>query len=108
MVNNRAGKDGRNIWVDPTDVNFKLRNSLIIGKSRGSSCLGPLRENVGNFIADGSCASMEGGDPLLGELTGAPEYFPLLGWQPGAGCCGRALLQRGGPARHCKTPWRWL
>ena len=87
MVDNRADKDGRNIWVDPTDVNFKLRNSLIIGKTSNRwentvSCQGPLRENVGNFIEDGSCASMEGGDPMLGELTGAPEYFPLLDGSP--------------------------
>ena len=88
MVDNRsAGEQGRNIWVDENDVNFKLRNSLIIGKKGeyrkfGSSCHGPLRENVGNFIEDGSCASMEGGDPLLGELTGAPAYFPLLDGSP--------------------------
>lgn len=86
MVNNRAGKDGFSIWVEPTDVNFKLRNSLIIGRSnrfdKYDSCEGPLRENIGNFIEDGSCASMEGGDPLLGELTGAPAYFPLLDGSP--------------------------
>ena len=81
MFDNRARKDGHNIWVDPSDVNFTLRNSLIIGK-RGSSCLGPLRENSGNFIEDGSCASMEGGDPMLGEITGAPAYFPLLDGSP--------------------------
>ena len=87
MVDNRARKDGHNIWVDPSDVNFKLRNSLIIGKKGeyrkfGSSCHGPLRENSGNFIEDGSCASMEGGDPMLGEMTGTPAYFPLLDGSP--------------------------
>ena len=87
MVDNRAANDGHNIWVDPSDVNFKLRNSLIIGKKgeyrkEGSSCHGPLRENIGNFIEDGSCASMEGGDAMLAEMTGAPAYFPLLDGSP--------------------------
>ena len=88
MVDNRsAGEQGLNIWVDENDVNFKLRNSLIVGKKGeyrkfGSSCHGPLRENSGNFIEDGSCASMEGGDPMLGEMTGAHAYFPLLDGSP--------------------------
>ena len=86
MVNNRAD-EGSNIGVDANDMNFKLRNSLLIssgGTSRKpvSSCHGPLRENLGNFIADGSCGSRVGGDPRLAEMTGSPEYFALLDGSP--------------------------
>ncbi len=69
------------------DANFKLRNSLIVGEKSpyrkdGSSCHGPLNENLGNFIEDGSCASMVGDDPRLAEMTGAPAYFALLDGSP--------------------------
>ena len=87
MVDNRAGRDGYSISIDPSDVNFKLRNSLIVGtkgpyRVEGSSCLGPLNENIGNFIEDGSCASPAGGDPMLAEMSGAPAYFELLDGSP--------------------------
>ena len=87
MVDNRAGRDGYSIWADPSDVNFILRNSLIVGtkgpyRTEGSSCHGPLNENIGNFIEDGSCASMAGGDPMLVEMTGSPAYFELLDGSP--------------------------
>ena len=83
-----AGKGlGFNLWVDPADVNFKLRNSILVGtkgpyRKEGSSCQGPLSENIGNFIEDGSCASMVGGDPMLAETTGSPAHFPLLDGSP--------------------------
>ncbi|MCE2470853.1 MAG: hypothetical protein J4G18_02950 [Anaerolineae bacterium] len=87
MVDNRAGREGYSIWVDPSDVNFKLRNSLIVDekaahREEGISCLGPLNENIGNLIEDGSCASMAGGDPMLAEMTGSPAHFPLLDGSP--------------------------
>ncbi len=78
---------GFNIWVDPADVNFKLRNSIVAGtkspyRKESSSCQGPLDENFGNFIEDGSCASVVGGDPMLAETTGSPAHFPLLDGSP--------------------------
>ena len=103
MVDNRSSGDkGRNIWVDENDVNFKLRNSIIVGSG---SCLGPLRENIGNFIEDGSCASMAGGDPMLAEMTGAPAYFPLLDGSPAYGRADPTFClptdQLGNPRPHC-------
>ncbi len=79
---------GFNILVDPNDLNFKLRNSIIMGKGSPyrkediGSCHGPLKENSGNWIEDGSCASGTNGDAMLGEMTGAPGYFPLLDGSP--------------------------
>ena len=41
-----------------------------------------LRQNISNFIQDGSCSPAFEGDPMLGELVapedGSPAYFPLL------------------------------
>ena len=79
---------GFNILVDPNDQNFKLRNSIIVGKGSPyrvetvGSCHGPLRENSGNWIEDGSCASGTSGDAMLADITGSPGYFPLLDGSP--------------------------
>ena len=78
---------GLNILIDENDKNFKVRNSLIVGVKgqylvEGSSCLGPLKQNIGNFIEDGSCASMAGGDPMLAKMPSAPAYFDLLDGSP--------------------------
>jgi len=89
MVNNQA-EAGLSIWIDGNVRNFRIRNSLVAGivgryqyrKERPRICQGPLSENSGNFIEDGSCASMAGGDPMLGEMTGSPAYFPLLDGSP--------------------------
>lgn len=78
---------GFNIWVDKNDLNFSLRNSLIIGQKRpyrkeSSSCHGPLNQSVANIIEDGSCAPIKVGDPLVADMTGAPAYFPLQDGSP--------------------------
>ncbi len=86
LVDNRDRGDGHSIWVSPSGVIFELRNSLIVDKKasfrKGGSCHGPLKENVGNFIEDGSCESKAGGDPMLAEMTGSPAHFPLLDGSP--------------------------
>ncbi len=89
MVNNQA-EEGLSVWIDRNVGNFIVRNSLLAGiveryryrKERPRICHGPLSENIGNFIEDGSCASMAGGDPMLTEMTGAPSHFPLLDGSP--------------------------
>ena len=89
MVNNQA-EEGLSVWIDRKVGDFILRNSLLAGiddryqyrKERPRICQGPLSENSGNFIEDGSCASMAGDDPMLGEITGSPAYFSLLNGSP--------------------------
>ena len=81
MVNNR-GSVGKAMYWYEGETQVRLRNSIITGKARGYLCQGRLFENVGNLITDGSCASSEGGDALLGEMTGLPAYFPLLDFSP--------------------------
>ena len=81
MVNNR-GSVGKAMYWHENATQVRLRNSIVTGQARGDLCYGRLAENVGNFIKDGSCASAEGGDALLGEMTGAPARFPLLDFSP--------------------------
>ena len=64
MNYNEAGMGGHNLWIDDDDKNVHLRNSILAGLIIGN-CSGPLNENVGNLIADGSCGSMKGGDAML-------------------------------------------
>ena len=55
-----------------SDGTLSLRNSILVGRGAGADCLGELDQNVGNFIADGSCAPALRGAALLGELIGRP------------------------------------
>ena len=61
---------------------LRLRNSIITGPARGEDCVGEIEEYIGNLSTDGSCAIKASGDPLLGELTGSPAYYPLLDHSP--------------------------
>ena len=59
-----------------------LRNSIVAGDGNGLECTGGLDQSAGNFSEDGSCTLLPGGDPLLGDLSGSPGYFPLLDGSP--------------------------
>ena len=61
----------------------QLRFSLVSGNS-GNDCVGFPRQNIGNFIADGTCDPALEGDPMLGQLVrpddgGAGYYLPRAG-----------------------------
>ncbi len=62
---------------------LNIINSIIAGRG-GDACFSEsrIRQNIGNFIQDGSCNPAFHGDPMLGELVepadGSPAYFPLL------------------------------
>ena len=81
MNYNEAQMAGHNIWVDDDDKNFNLRNSIIAGYVIGN-CQGPLNENVGNLIADGSCGSMKGGDVMFSGKSGSRPYYELSDGSP--------------------------
>ncbi len=57
-----------------TSGKFNLRNSIIVGRISSLVC-DNLRQNISNFIVDGSCASALSGDPMLEEATDSPGYF---------------------------------
>ncbi len=58
-------------------------NSIIAGRGE-NACYSEsrIRQNISNFIQDGSCSPALWGDPKLGALVtpadGSPAYFPLL------------------------------
>ena len=62
---------------------LSMVNSIIAGRG-GDACYSEslLKQNIRNFIQDGSCDATLRGAPMLGELVipedGSPPYFPLL------------------------------
>ena len=75
---NSAGLGGA--IFNEEDGKLRMRNSIIAGVGCYSDSR--IRQNINNFIQDGSCSSAFSGDPKLGELVvpedGSPAYFPLL------------------------------
>ena len=62
---------------------LSITNSIIAGRDRDACYSGNrLKQNINNFIQDGSCSPAFEGDPKLGALVtpadGSPAYFPLL------------------------------
>lgn len=81
MINDRADGGGDAISVLGGNVN--LRNSIIAGGGQAEDCRGGLAHREGNLSLDGTCAQLPyGEDVLLGDLTGAPVRYPLLGFSP--------------------------
>ena len=84
MYNNRGDGTGIHRETDPFgrySGALRLRNSLIAGRGNQPDCQGRLTQNIGSFIADGSCSPKLSGDALLGEEGGMPMVVPL---QPGS------------------------
>ncbi len=59
-----------------------LRNSIVASRGGAEDCVGGLDQNIGNLSPDGTCALRSSDDPLLGELSGSPAYYPLLDQSP--------------------------
>lgn len=81
MVNNRS-KFNNGDAISKSGGYVALRNSIVVGDSLREGCIGGLNQNSGNWSQDGTCGYKESGNPLLGELTGAPAYRPLLDGSP--------------------------
>jgi CSLREA domain-containing protein len=65
-----------------------LRNTIVASSASGGNCSGTIT-NGGNNLDDGSTCgwgsasgSMSNTNPLLGELSGSPAYFPLNDGSP--------------------------
>ena len=100
FIDNRSGKGGAvyasgaittlthvtmlnsGIWIYDDDRTLNLRNSIIAGHGSADDCHGRLTQNVGNFIADGSCSPMLSGDPLLDDFTGSQVFLALQAGSP--------------------------
>ncbi len=59
-----------------------LRNSIVSGDTGEDDCFGRLDQHSGNLIADWSCRAPLGGNPLLGDIKGAPGYRALEDGSP--------------------------
>ncbi len=59
-----------------------LRNSIIVSSRGGTDCVGVGEQNRGNLSTDGTCAERPGDDPMLGDISGSPAYYPLLDRSP--------------------------
>ncbi len=82
MLNNTPSlADGSAIHVF-SGATAQLRNSIVASGGNRLDCHGDVDVSRGNFSRDGSCALWTGGDPKLGELRGAPSYFPLMNGSP--------------------------
>ncbi len=81
LLDNRANGPNGDSIIRREGV-ARLFNSIVAGGSTALDCGGGLQESSGNFSADGSCAQLPGGDPLLAEVTGSPAYFPLQDGSP--------------------------
>ena len=81
MLDNAAYGTGIYIEKDPIGA-FRLRNSLIVGRGNVVHCYGKLDQNIGNFIADGSCSPKLSSDPMLEELAGTPDTIGLQADSP--------------------------
>ncbi len=82
MMNNRADPAGGGA-IHRTAGEISLYNSIVGGAPGEKSCANGLTEARGNLSQDGTCSLMETRvDPLVGELTGAPAWYPLLDGSP--------------------------
>ena len=84
LLDNQADL-GAGLWIAEDGRNtVKLRNSIIAG-GNSRNCQGPLAQNTGNLIEDGSCSPMLSGDPILAQPAGDPVYLPLQAGSPAIG-----------------------
>ncbi len=82
MMNNTATPAGGSA-IHRTAGEISLYNSIVGGAPGGIACANGLTEARGNLSQDGTCSLLETRvDPLVGELTGAPAWYPLLDGSP--------------------------
>ena len=83
FVENRSRDTGE--AIGNTGGKLVLLNSIIASSDSGEDCAGVWDQNSGNLSRDGTCADRPSDDPLLGELTGSPAYYPLRDRSPAIG-----------------------
>ena len=68
--------------ISKTGGKAYLRNSIIASSGSGEDCVGVWDQNSGNLSQDGTCADRPSDNPLLGDITGSPAYYPLRDRSP--------------------------
>ncbi len=104
LMNNRANHIvGAGIYHHSGTLN--LRNSIVAGSGRGDDCYGRPTGNRGNLSQDGTCSTDVIGGPLLAEMAGAVEHYPLLDASPAHAAADPAFClptdQLGNPRPFC-------
>ena len=105
LADNYADDGGAIAIFENYPSRVRVRNSIIFDqRDRVRLCAGKtLAESRGNLIGDSTCDGRASGDPLLGELTGSPGYYPLEAGSPAidaadqAYCAGTDQLGRSRP-----------
>lgn len=59
-----------------------VRNSIIASPGRDKDCAGRLEQSSGNLNPDRSCGAITRDEPVLGDLSGSPAYYPLQDRSP--------------------------
>ncbi len=81
MVNNLSTLRNSDA-IDKLDGIVKLRNSIVVNTGEANDCDGGLDQNIGNLSLDGRCGVKFSDHALIGDLSGAPAYFPLRDYSP--------------------------
>ena len=59
-----------------------VRNSIIASPGRDKDCAGRLEQSSSNLNPDRSCGAITRDEPMLGDLSGSPVYYPLQDRSP--------------------------
>lgn len=59
-----------------------VRNSIIASPGRDEDCAGRLEQSSGNLNPDRSCGVISRDEPMLGDISGSPAYYPLQDRSP--------------------------
>jgi predicted outer membrane repeat protein len=72
---------GAGLYIEENNQGpIRMFNSVIVGRGdKIAHCQARLAQNVGNFIADGSCSPRISGDAMLEELNDSRDYAPMPG-----------------------------
>ena len=80
---------GTGLYIEKNNQGpIRMFNSVIVGRGdKIDHCHAQLAQNVGNFIADGSCSPMLSGDPMLEARSDLNAYVSPMSGSPliGAG-----------------------
>ncbi len=84
---------GTGLYIEKNNLGpIRMFNSVIVGRGDIAHCHAQLAQNIGNFIADGSCSPKLSGDPMLEESTDSQAYVSPMSGSP---------LIRAGDPRFC-------
>ena len=75
---------GAGLYIEENNQGpIRMFNSVIVGRGdKVAHCHAQLAQNIGNFIADGSCSPTLSGDPMLGARSDLQAYVSPMPGSP--------------------------